>query len=104
MPQHIPPDSGAPYIIICSTRINVAATTDETAKIQAASNGAAQFASFMQSHYKHFVPSDALPISTLQHDLMDYLTGDQELTFVEVEDKIKGIVREMYKLEKKYTG
>lgn len=102
MPQHIPPDSGAPYIIICSAKIAIAQAADEAEKIKAASDGVVQLASFMQMFYKHFNLADCLPLATLQHELMDHVRGDAPLTPGQVETKIKAVIKEMYVLEKKY--
>lgn len=98
------PVSSSPYVIICNARIGIAAAGGSTVEtIQAASAGAAQLVSFMQSYYKHFKPSDCVAISTLQHELMDYLNYDLEFTREQINDKIKAMVKEMYELEKKYT-
>ena len=96
------PVSGAPYIIICDSRIGVALGANEDAKIQAVSRGATMLVSFMESHYKHFDKADSTPISTIQHQLMDHVRGEVVLTPEQVEAKIKGLVKEMYVLEKKY--
>lgn len=96
------PVSGAPYIIICSGRINVATATDEAGKIRAASDGAAQLTAFMQSYFKQFNLADCVPISTIQHELMDHVNGKVPLTPEQVEAKIKALIKEMYVLEKKY--
>ena len=95
------PVSGAPYIIICDTRIGIATATDEFEKIQAASRGAAQLTAFMQSYYKHFDLADSVPISTIQHELMDHVLGNAPTT-EPVEAKIKELIKEMYVLEDKY--
>lgn len=97
-----PPVSGSPYIIICATRINIVAAVGTADMIKAASDGAAQLVSFMQLYYKHFKVEDCVPISTLQHELMDYLLDRVELSSEQVDEKIKVMVQEMYALEKKY--
>lgn len=96
------PVSGSPYIIICDSRIGIATAGDEAAKIQAASRGAAQLVSFMEAYYKHFDKAHCAPISTIQHELMDHVNGKVPLTPEQVEAKIKGLVKEMYVLEKLY--
>ena len=96
------PVSGSPYIIICDSRIGVAVADDEFGKIRAVSDGAAMLTAFMQSHYKHFELADCAPISIIQHELMDHVLDKIPLTPEQVEAKIKGLVKEMYVLEKKY--
>jgi hypothetical protein len=72
MPGHIPPDSGAPYIIICSTRIAVAATSDSKDKLNAVSKGASELASYYSMRLRSTLDNaKLLPISTLQHEIMD---------------------------------
>lgn len=96
------PVSGAPYIIVCDSRIGIATASDENGKIQAASRGAAQLTSFMQGYYKNFKDSDCVNISVIQHELMDHVLGKVPLTSEQVTAKIKGLISEMYGLEKKY--
>lgn len=96
------PVSGSPYIIICSSRINIALASDEGGKVKAVSDGAAQLVSFMEAYYKHFDKADCTPVSIIQHELMDHVNGKVLLTPDQVEAKIKGLVKEMYTLEKKY--
>lgn len=97
------PVSGSPYIIICASRINIATAVSEAGKIRAVSDGAAALVSFMQVFYKNFKDSDCLNISTLQHALMDHVTGKLPMTPEQVEAKIKAMVKEMYELEKKFA-
>ena len=97
------PVSGAPYIIICDSRIGIALANDEAGKIQAVSRGAAQLVSFMESHFKQFQLVDCLPVSQLQHQLMDHVRGKVLLTPEQVTEKIRALVKEMYTLEEKYT-
>lgn len=97
------PVSGSPYIIICSSRINIALALDEGGKIKAASDGAVALVSFMQLYYKTFKDSDCLNISALQHTLMDHVNGKVPLTPEQVTEKIKAMVKEMYELEKRFS-
>lgn len=97
------PVSGAPYIIVCDSRIGIATATDEVGRIQAVSRGAAVLTSFMQSYYKSFKDSDCLNLSTLQHSLMDHVNGKVPLSPEQVEAKIKAMVKEMYDLEKRFA-
>jgi hypothetical protein len=96
------PISGSPYIIICATRTAVAAENDPIKKIVAVSKGACDLAWFMQSYYKHFQPVDLHPISVIQHQLMDHITGVHPLTPEEITTKIDGLFAEMDSLEDKY--
>lgn len=97
------PVSGSPYIIICDSRIGIATAQDDAGKICAASRGAAQLVSFMQTYYKNFKDSDCLNISALQHSLMDHVNGKIPMTPEQVEAKIKAMVKEMYELEKRFA-
>lgn len=96
------PVSGSPYIIICNARINLALAQDNNERIQAVSAGAAALSAFMESHYKQFNKADLVSITTLQHELMDHVQGKVPLTPEQVDAKIKGLIKEMYTLEKKY--
>lgn len=97
------PVSGASYIIICSSRINIALALDESGRIKAASDGAAALTAFMQGYYKTFKDADCLNLSALQHALMDHVQGTASLTPEQVREKIKAMVKEMYELEKKFA-
>lgn len=96
------PESSSPYIIICSVETEVAAASSRSEKIVAVSKGAERLVSWMQAYYAEFDPHDTLPISVLQHQLMDFIKGDIDLTHQQVDDKIEGLITEFHELEDKY--
>lgn len=96
------PISGSPYIIICNGRIGVQVANGLENKIVAVSGAAASLAKFMQSHFDEFQVADLQDISTLQHQLMDYVNGGQ-MTHAQVKQKIQDLIDAMYALEHKYT-
>lgn len=95
-----PPDSAAPYIIICSIRTELLAAKDAVEKIVTANRGAAQLCSFMELKH-NAVAADFAEISALQHELMDGITT---LSKDEVEAKCKEMVKLFYILERKYDA
>jgi hypothetical protein len=58
--------SKAPYIIICSGEINLAAARDALGRMQAASNCAAALVTY---YGEKLTLADTQPISELQHDM-----------------------------------
>lgn len=95
------PVSGSPYIIICSIETEVAAAENRKKAVVAVSHGAAQLVSWMQSNNR-FVLTDAQPISILQHQLMDWVKGETELSHAQVDQKIAALITEFRALEDKY--
>lgn len=93
-------DSRAPYIIICSIRINIDAANDPQMKIAAASQGAANLAAFMQANY-NTKTEDLKDISDLQHEMMNDL---HEYDLDGANLVCREMVRLMYELEKKFSG
>lgn len=68
------PDSGAPYIIICSSRIAVAIAKEPTEKLNAVSKGASELCSYYALRLRNTLdPLKLKPISKLQHEIMDNL-------------------------------
>lgn len=65
-----PPQSSAPYIIICSGRIEVESAKATEGKIVAASLCAARFSAFMQVAYGEGIEDALQPLSVIQHHLM----------------------------------
>lgn len=96
------PVSGSPYIIICSVETDVALAETLGAKVTAVSKGASQLVGWMQTNYKHFNVVDAQPISTIQHQLMDWAKADIELTNDQVEQKVATLLTAFHELEDKY--
>lgn len=96
------PVSGSPYIIICSVETEVAAADNRSKKIVAVSKGAERLVGWMQSYYAHFDPNDAQTISTIQHQLMDFVKGEIDLTHDQVDQKIEALIAEFHELEDKY--
>lgn len=96
------PISGSPYIIICSAETEVAAADNRQKKIVAVSKGAERLVGWMQAFYAHFDPHDAQAISTLQHQLMDFVKGALQLTHQQVDEKINALLAEFHILEDKY--
>jgi hypothetical protein len=95
-------NSGSPYIIICSLRINVQHAKSPSEMITAISNGIKEFACYMSIRYRQsFDPADLLSISDVQHQLMD--SGGQ-MSKQELESVAAGVVEALYALEEKYTG
>lgn len=96
------PVSGSPYIIICSIETDVAVAENRQKKIVAVSKGAERLVSWMQSFYDHFDPHDAQAISTIQHQLMDFVKGEIQLSHQQVDQKIEALLTEFHELEDKY--
>jgi hypothetical protein len=96
------PVSGSPYIIICSVETEVATAENRSKKIVAVSKGAERLVSWMQSYYDSFDPNDALSISTIQHQLMDFAKGETQLTHQQVDNMIDALLAEFHELEDKY--
>lgn len=69
-----PPTSGsrAPYIIICNGRIEAAVAQNGFQAIRAASNCAAALVTYYGDRLTY---EDTRPISKLQHEMMDLVTG-----------------------------
>jgi hypothetical protein len=100
-----PPVSGAPYIIICSRRIDHALASNEEEEIQAASRCAADLTAYLQVRYRSsFNPADCENISVLQHALMDHVRDEAKLSKDEVDAKVQSIFSECDALEQKYVG
>jgi len=96
------PVSGSPYIIICSVETDVALADNRKKQVIAASKGAERLVGWMQSFYEHFDPHDALAISTIQHQLMDWAKGEIELSHDQVDEKVAALIHEFHELEDKY--
>lgn len=94
-----PPQSAAPYIIICSGRTQVLAAKDPVGQIVAVNQCAADLCSFLQSNYDTN-PADFQAISIKQHELMD---GMLTLKRSEVDAKIAEMFVLFDELEDKYT-
>lgn len=99
------PVSGAPYIIICRSRAEIAAAKNTKERVLAACRGAAQLAAYMGIRYRVSMDdADMKPISDIQHELMDYLLETVQFSNAEADAKVNQMVAELYVLEKKYTG
>lgn len=97
-----PPDSAAPYIIICSVETDVAAADSRIKKVVAVSKGAERLVSWMQGYYDNFNLADTHAISALQHQLMDFVKGETQMTHQQVDQKIDALLVEFHELEDKY--
>lgn len=97
------PISAAPYIIICSVETEVAVADSRAKKIVAVSKGAERLVSWMQSFYSQFNPVDAQTISTLQHQLMDFVKGETQMSHQQVDEKIGTLLSAFHALEDKYS-
>lgn len=67
-----PSGSRAPYIIICAGRIEAALAPNGFQVIRAASNCAAALVTYYGERLTH---EDTQPISKLQHEMMDLVSG-----------------------------
>lgn len=100
-----PPQSAAPYIIICSGRMAVANAKSPEEKAVAVSLCAGQLCSYMGIRYRSSLdPADMHNISMLQHELMDYLDGKISLTKSQVDAKVEELIVAFYVLEQKYVA
>lgn len=96
----IPPNSRAPYIIICSSRTDVLEAGTAAKKICAASRGAATLVAHLaEVHGEEVMSSDTLEISDLQHEMMDNL---KKYTKPQAEAKCKEMFKLLYELEGKF--
>lgn len=95
-------DSRAPYIIICDTRTRISTAETPSAKVTAATSGAAQLASFMELRYgDRLKTEDLVSISELQHEMMDNVhTYDVDAA----EAVCREMVRRLYELEEKFIS
>ena len=98
------PDSGAPYIVICSGRIDVGLANNYDSKVSAAGLSAAAFSAFMAQAY----PSDELTadlhsISVLQHKLMNHAIGVEKLTHEQIDATITELFDAMSAIEQEYA-
>jgi hypothetical protein len=75
------PISGAPYIIVCSGRTDLALAKSYDDKVNAASQCAARFAAFMANEYSESddFNADLRPITTIQHQLMNHAIGEHKV-------------------------
>lgn len=64
----------ANYIIICDGRINLQAAHNPTERIQAASRCATELVKF---YGDRLTEADAKPISDLQHEMMEVMSGNR---------------------------
>lgn len=96
------PVSGSSYIIICSIETDVALADSRKKQVIAVSKGAAALVGWMQSFYDHFNEHDILPISLIQHQLMDWAKGEIELSHDQVDQKVAALIHEFHELEDKY--
>jgi hypothetical protein len=99
------PISGAPYIIICSGRTEVALSNDYDSKVLAASRCAARFAAFMGLTYPSsadFV-SDLRPTTTIQHQLMNHAIGTHSLSHSQLDQKFVDLFAAMSEMEGEYS-
>ncbi len=96
------PISGSSYIIICSVETDVALADSRKKQVIAVSNGAAKLVSWMEGYYDHFDAHDALSISQIQHQLMDWAKGEIELSHEQVDQKVAALIHEFHELEDKY--
>ena len=81
-----PPTSTAPYIIICSGRIAVAATnTPREQRVASAALCAARFAAFMEGTCGEDVKDEIAILAEIQHYLMEHLHDmDNEATDLKI--------------------
>ncbi len=96
------PVSGSSYIIICSVETEVALADNRKKQVVAASKGAERLVGWMQAYYDHFDEHDILPISLIQHQLMDWAKGEIELSHDQVDQKVAALLQEFHELEDKY--
>lgn len=91
--------SRAPYIIICNSRIAVrAAVNDPIAQIQAVSQGATNLVTY---YGEKLSDADTKPISTIQHDMMDEVSGRFPLSKMRAEALVNQMFNELDALEEK---
>ena len=72
MSQVPPTGSRAPYIIICNGRIELGTSINQFERLRAASRCAAALATY---YGDRVTLADTLPISDLQHEMMDLVNG-----------------------------
>lgn len=98
------PISGAPYIIICSGRTDVALAKAYDDKVNAASHCAASFAAFMATTYgdAEGFAENLRPVTTIQHQLMNHAIGKHKLSHDELEAKFIELFAAMTTLEGEY--
>ncbi len=100
------PISGAPYIIICSGRTEVAISNTYDDKVLAASRCAARFAAFMGLTYESSsddFTTDLRPVTTIQHQLMNHAIGVHSLSHSELDQKFVDLFAAMTALEGEYS-
>jgi hypothetical protein len=73
MSQLPPSGSRAPYIIICNGRIELGTAANQFQKLRAASSCAAALVTY---YGNRIGLADTLPISELQHEMMDLVNGN----------------------------
>lgn len=90
----------AQYVIICDTRIQIAAADTPISMVCAASEGAASLLSHIATVYHgRLKEEDAKPVSELQHQMMeDMLTYTEE----NAEDVCQEMIKRLYELEGKF--
>ena len=99
-----PPDSGAPYIIICSGRTDAGLANAYDDKVRAVASCAAQFAAFMGQEYgSEDFKADIQPLAHLQHQLMNHAIGVHVLTHDELDAIFVQMFAEMSRLEGEYS-
>lgn len=98
------PISGAPYIIICSGRTEVATVNTYDEKVLAASRCAARFAAFMGTKYGDGVDfnDDLRPVTAIQHQLMNHAIGQHALSHEDLDAKFVQLFAAMTVLEGEY--
>ncbi len=103
------PISGAPYIIICSGRTEVALSNTYQDKVLAASRCAARFAAFTGVVYGQGADEgdfidDIHPVTTIQHQLMNHAIGVHPLDHSELDQKFVDLFDAMAAFESEYAA
>lgn len=91
--------SKAPYIIICSGRIDFLAASTKQEQIQAASNAARNLVVF---YGDRVTAEDTGPISDLQHEMMDNMSHTGQWTKSQTEAKVDEMFALLDALEEKF--
>lgn len=101
----MPGDSRAVYVIICSTRIEVALAKTYDDKVVGAAHGAADFAAFMETAYgdQEDFATDLAPVTKIQHALMNHAIGKHSLGHEQLDQKFIDLFAAMSQMEGEYS-
>lgn len=99
------PVSGSSYIIICNGRIAMGLAQSPEDKVIAASACAAAVCAYIGARYRStFVHADLLPVTAIQHPLMDKVINGEKLDKAETEAKCAALIDALVVLEHKYDS